>query len=60
MIGRQKEKWLELCELASTEQNPDKLMAFITEIDHLSEAKQRRNLRSNPQIPFRSSSEECG
>jgi hypothetical protein len=48
MIGKQKEKWLELCELAATEQNPDKLMAFVTEIDHLLEAQQRRNKSSSP------------
>jgi hypothetical protein len=37
-----KERWEELCELASKEQNPQKLMELITEINRLLEAKLNR------------------
>jgi hypothetical protein len=32
---KDKPPWKELCELASVEQNPQKLMELITEINHL-------------------------
>ena len=38
----EKASWLELCELASKEQNPEKLVALIAEIDRLLEAKNER------------------
>jgi hypothetical protein len=41
-IGRQKEKWMDLCDLAADEQDPNKLMALVTEIDRLLEVKQLR------------------
>ena len=37
-----REKWMELCELASTEQDPEKLLALVQEINRLLEAKQER------------------
>ena len=42
MIGKQKEKWMELCELAANEQDANKLMALITEINRLLEEKAQR------------------
>jgi hypothetical protein len=39
---KDKPRWKELCELASVEQNPQKLMELITEINHLLEEKQNR------------------
>jgi hypothetical protein len=35
VIGKTKERWQELCELASKEQDPAKLMELMKEIDRL-------------------------
>ncbi len=48
MIGKQKEKWMELCELAANEQDANKMIALITEINRLLEVKQQRLDASNP------------
>ena len=37
-----REKWKELCELAAVEQDPEKLMALIHQINDMLEAKERR------------------
>lgn len=37
-----KEKWMELCELAVNEQDADKLMALVAEINRLLEVKQQQ------------------
>jgi hypothetical protein len=42
MIGKNGERWRAVCELAATEQDPDKLRALITEIDALLGAKYDR------------------
>jgi hypothetical protein len=42
MIGRNKERWRELCEQASVEQGPEKLLILIREINRLLEEKQAR------------------
>jgi hypothetical protein len=44
-----RERWLQLCEQAATEQDPEKLMELIAEINRLLEAKRRP--RQNPPIP---------
>jgi hypothetical protein len=44
------EKWLELCEQASTEQDPEKLMKLTAEICRLLEEKNRR-LNNQPAAP---------
>jgi hypothetical protein len=49
MIAKQKEKWMELCELAANEQDPHKLLALITEINRLLEVNQQRLDISNPE-----------
>jgi hypothetical protein len=53
MIARQqdKEKWMELCELAANEQDANKLLALLTEINRLLEGKQSRLDSSNPNSP---------
>jgi len=48
MIAKQEEKWMELCELAANEQDANKLMALITEINRLLQLKQQRPDSSNP------------
>jgi hypothetical protein len=47
MIAKQKEKWMELCELAANEQDAHKLLALLTEINRLLEVKQQRPDISN-------------
>jgi hypothetical protein len=49
MKGKQKERWQELCAQAEIEQDHDKLMALIAEIDRLLAEKETRlkNDRNN-------------
>ncbi len=35
MRGEKKEKWMALCEQAANEQDPEKLMVLVAEIDRL-------------------------
>jgi len=42
MQGKVREKWMQLCELAVVEQDPEKLMALITEINRILDEKDRR------------------
>ena len=42
-----REKWMELCEQAAAEQDPEKLMELIWQINRMLEAKERR-LRGYP------------
>jgi hypothetical protein len=37
-----REKWMELCAQAAKEQDPEKLMELIAQINELLEAKERR------------------
>jgi hypothetical protein len=41
MNGENKEQWMRLCELASKEQDPDKLMQLVQEITRLLEERER-------------------
>jgi hypothetical protein len=42
MTENRKESWLELCALASVEQDPEKLLALVAEIEHLLAADEQR------------------
>jgi hypothetical protein len=42
MQGQQKELWKELCEQASTEQDPERLMQLIEQINKLLTEKEKR------------------
>jgi hypothetical protein len=42
LIGQNRERWRELCEQASTEQDPDKLRELVREINRLLEEKEAR------------------
>ncbi len=42
MEGKNAERWRELCVLAAAEQDPDRLLALIREINMLLERKDRR------------------
>lgn len=48
MKGEQKERWMQLCALAAVEQDSDKLMALVEQINRLLEEKERR-LAVSPQ-----------
>jgi hypothetical protein len=50
MQGETKERWMQLAEQAASEQNPEKFMALIKEIDELLAKKQDRlgHLRTDP------------
>jgi hypothetical protein len=39
---KDKARWMELCEQAAVEQDPEKLMKLVTEINRLLEEKERR------------------
>ena len=53
-----REKWMELCEQAATEQDPEKLMELISQINRLLEAKERR-LKGNPSATEPAGSLSC-
>lgn len=42
MQGQTKELWVSLCEQAATEQNPERLIQLIAEIDRLLREKEER------------------
>jgi len=48
---RNRERWMELAELASREQDPQKLMELVTEINQLLAEKQERLDRLTPKPP---------
>lgn len=50
MQGPAKERWKELCEQAAVEQDPQKLLVLVTEINNLLEEKRNR-LTSKPHEP---------
>jgi len=56
MHDQTKQPWFQLCQLASVEQDPEKLLALVTEINRLLEAqeterdtRQRRSWRQTPE-----------
>ena len=49
MQGQQKERWEELCELAEQEQNPERLMELVVEINRLLEQKEQRLIAARNQ-----------
>jgi hypothetical protein len=52
MQGRVKEEWMQLCEQATVEQDSEKLMMLITEINRmLDEKEQRLKSRNLPNAP---------
>jgi hypothetical protein len=48
MRGKEKERWEELCELAANEQDHEKLLELVQEINRLMEAKQKRLRGDSP------------
>jgi len=42
MQGEKKERWMNLCEKAAQEQDPEKLMSLVQEITRLLDEKQER------------------
>lgn len=46
-MDENREKWMELCERAAREQDPERLMQLIAQINQLLEAKEHK-LKSSP------------
>ena len=42
MRGEKLEQWRQLCELAAIEQDPERLLALVTEINRLLDEKEKR------------------
>jgi len=42
MKGEKLEQWRQLCELAAVEQDPEKLLALVKEINRLLDVKEKR------------------
>lgn len=57
MKGEKKEIWMRLCERAVVEQDPDKLMDLIKQINQLLEEKERRLKESRGQSSQKSPTE---
>jgi hypothetical protein len=49
MKGETKEIWKKYCELAAIEQDPDKLLELVKEINRMLEEKENRLLRARDQ-----------
>jgi hypothetical protein len=47
--GKTKERWKELCEQATVEQDHDRLMQLVAEIDQLLAEKEQRLRKSAPE-----------
>ena len=53
MQGKVKEEWMQLCEQAVVEQDSEKLMALVTEINRMLDEKDRRLKSGKPaKAPF--------
>ncbi len=48
MKGEKRERWMQLCEQAANEQDPEKLMDLVRQIDALLQEKEDR-LRHKPE-----------
>jgi hypothetical protein len=47
MKGENREQWMRLCEQAAEEQDPEKLMALVNEINRLLDEKHNRLTTNN-------------
>jgi hypothetical protein len=53
MQGKVKEEWMQMCEQAATEQDSEKLMALVTEINRMLDEKEQRLKSGKPvKAPF--------
>ena len=50
MKGKTKEHWMELCEQAAVEQDHERLMKLVNEIDQMLEEKDQRLIREQPKF----------
>ena len=48
MQGKVKEEWLQLCEQAAIEQDSEKLMGLVVEINRMLDEKEQRLKRGKP------------
>ena len=53
MQGKVKEEWMQICEQAAIEQDSEKLMALVTEINRMLDEKEQRLKSGKPaKAPF--------
>jgi hypothetical protein len=53
MQGNLKEEWMQLCEQAAVEQDTEKLMSLVTEINRMLDEKEQRLKSGQPaKAPF--------
>ncbi len=53
MQGKAKEEWMQMCEQAAIEQDSEKLMALVTEINRMLDEKEQRLKSGKPlKSPF--------
>jgi hypothetical protein len=52
MQGKTKDVWMQYCEQAAVEQDPEKLLELVKEINRMLEKKENRLLRSRDQDKF--------
>ncbi len=53
MQGKVKEEWKQMCEQAAIEQDSEKLMALVTEINRMLDEKEQRLTNGKPaKAPF--------
>ena len=50
MQGQQNERWKELCKLAAREQNRERLVELVAEINRLLEEKEQRLIAARKQL----------
>lgn len=48
MTDEKEERWFQLCQLASVEQDPEKLLALVKEINSLLEEKELKRIPGDP------------
>lgn len=51
MKGEKKEHWMHLCELAAEEQDSEKLLELVKEINRLLEEKEQRLKKRDANLP---------
>lgn len=51
MQGETRERWMQLCEQATVEQDPETLIGLVQEIDRMLGEKEDRLLRQRRQLP---------
>ena len=59
MQGKTRERWMELCMRAAEEEDTDKLIALVRQINDLLEEKEERLKREHGADPYARDGAEC-